>query len=133
MPRREFSKSVYAQIVHRATNDAGHIVCEGCGLVLGRKPWHVDHTKPDGLEIDKSRKLTAGEGKLLGVECCHKPKTKNDVAVISKAKAVEAKHLGITRSKQTMQSRGFAKPEKSASRVTKQPLPPRPLYTQEQT
>lgn len=70
MARREFTKAVYAQIVHRASV-SGQIACEGCGLVLGKKPYHVDHTIADGLQIDKSRKLTADDGKLLGVECCH--------------------------------------------------------------
>jgi hypothetical protein len=95
MPRREFTRDVYAKIVHRATNADGHVICEGCGLVLGKKPYHVDHTKPDGLEVDKSRKLTVDDGKVLGVECCHAPKTKRDVADIARAKRREAKHLGI--------------------------------------
>ena len=44
MPRREFSKSVYAQIVKRAMLPSGEIACEGCGLILGKKKYHVDHT-----------------------------------------------------------------------------------------
>ncbi|GGD43056.1 hypothetical protein [Aureimonas glaciei] len=96
MARREFTPMVYAQIVHRASNAQGRLTCEGCGLVLGRKAYHVDHTKPDGLEVDKTRKLTAEDGKVLGVECCHKPKTKTDVAQIAEAKRREAKHLGMT-------------------------------------
>ena len=120
MPRREFTRDVYAQIVKRATNAAGHVVCEGCGMVLGKKKWHVDHTKPDALEIDKSRKLTAADGKLLGVECCHAPKTKRDVAIISKAKAVEAKHLGIKAKKAPIHSAGFPKSPKA----DKLPVPP---------
>ena len=99
MGRREFTASVYAQIVKRAMLPTGEIACEGCGLVLGKRPYHVDHTKPDGLEIDRSRKLTADDGKLLGVECCHAPKTKQDVADIAEAKRREAKHLGIKRPK----------------------------------
>lgn len=97
--RREFTATVYAQIVKRAMLPTGEIACEGCGLVLGKRPYHVDHTKPDGLEVDKSRKLTADDGKLLGVECCHAPKTKQDVADIAEAKRREAKHLGIKRPK----------------------------------
>ena len=95
MARREFTRDVYAKIVHRATNDAGHVVCEGCGLVLGKRPYHVDHKKADGLEVDKSRKLPPDDGQLLGVECCHDPKTKIDVAMIARAKRREAKDLGI--------------------------------------
>lgn len=94
MARREFTRDVYAQIVHRAMR-GGEICCEGCGLVLGKKPYHVDHTKPDALEVDKRRKLTAEDGRLLGVECCHAPKTKQDVKVIAEAKRREARYLGL--------------------------------------
>lgn len=94
MDRREFTKPVKAEILRRA-NASGQIVCEGCGLVLGAKRWHIDHTVPDALAIDKSRPLTAADGKLLGVECCHAPKTAKDVGVIAKAKRVEARFLGI--------------------------------------
>lgn len=126
MARREFTRDVYAQIVKRAMNAAGQIVCEGCGLVLGKKPYHVDHTIPDALAIDKKRKLTADEGKLLGVECCHAPKTKQDVKVIAHAKRAEAKHLGIKSKKQPIPSAGF--PKKPRKHAGRQPLPPRPMF-----
>lgn len=126
MARREFTASVYAQIVKRAMLPTGEIACEGCGLVLGKRPYHVDHTKADGLEIDKSRKLTADDGKLLGVECCHAPKTKQDVADIAEAKRREAKHLGIKRPKGRIPS-----PPKSPKPATKQSLPPRILFQEE--
>ena len=115
MARREFTAPVYAQIVKRAMLPTGEIACEGCGLVLGKRPYHVDHTKPDGLEIDKSRKLTADDGKLLGVECCHAPKTKQDVADIAEAKRREAKHLGIKRAKGRIPSP--PKPSKPAPKL----------------
>jgi len=94
MARREFSKSVYADIVKRAINANGFIVCEGCGNVLRYKKYHIDHTIPDALIVEK-RKLTADDGKLLGVECCHAPKTKVDVKNIAEAKRREARHIGI--------------------------------------
>jgi hypothetical protein len=129
MARREFTRTVYAQIVHRATV-AGQIACEGCGLILGKKKYHVDHTIADALQIDKARKLTADDGKLLGVECCHAPKTKIDVAVIAEAKRREAKFHGFSRPKQTIPGRGFPKPEKAA-KPAKNELPRRSLYRQE--
>lgn len=95
MARLEFPKEVYKQIVRRAMLPTGEIACEGCGLVLGKKPYHVDHTIPDALFLDKKRKLTAADGKCLGVECCHAPKTKVDVANIAEAKRREAKDLGM--------------------------------------
>ena len=135
MPRREFSKSVYAQIVKRAMLPSGEIACEGCGLILGKKKYHVDHTIADALQIDKSRKLTAEDGKLLGVECCHAPKTKVDVAVIAEAKRREAKHLGIIRPAQKIRSAPFPKSEKAAKRDQNKGLPPlgyRKLYRETQ-
>ncbi|MFC0246834.1 hypothetical protein ACFOLL_13175 [Falsochrobactrum ovis] len=119
MARREFSKKVYAEIVKRAMLPNGEIACEGCGLILGKKPYHVDHIKPDALEIDKSQRLTAKDGQLLGVECCHKPKTKQDIAVIAEAKRREEKHLGMKRPTSKLATK-----DKSPKRLNKQ-LPPR--------
>jgi hypothetical protein len=134
--RREFTKPVYALIVKRAMLPNGEIACEGCGLVLGKKPYHVDHTIADALQIDKTRKLTVDDGKLLGVDCCHKPKTVNDVAVIAEAKRREAKHLGIPKAKaKPIRSACFPQPEKTAHRQPKDflpPLQPRQLYREEQ-
>lgn len=105
MSRREFTRTVKAQIVHRAMTSDGLIACEGCGLILAGKRYEIDHTVPDAMQIDKSEKLTAADGKLLGAECCHKPKTKQDKGVIAKAKRREEKHLGFK-----SKSRGFQRP-----------------------
>lgn len=98
--RREFPDKVRGQIVHRAMNERGLPVCEGCGLVLAAKKYHIDHTIPDALYLDKSRPLTAEDGKLLGVACCHAPKTVCDVGVIAKVKRIDLKNTGaFTRSR----------------------------------
>lgn len=128
MPRREFSTQVYAQIVRRAMNADGQIVCEGCGLPLGKKPYHVDHTIPDALYLDKSRKLTAADGKLLGVQCCHAPKTRVDQGDIAKAKRREARHHGFMAPKTKIKSAGF--PRTKEPRAPKQMPPARNLYTE---
>ncbi|MFT2213968.1 hypothetical protein ACLJYM_18950 [Rhizobium giardinii] len=90
----------------------GEIACEACGLIPGKN--HFDHTIADGLQIDKSRRLTADDGKLLGAECRHAPKAKVDVAVIAEAKRREAKFHDFSRPKQTVKSPGLAKSEKAA-------------------
>lgn len=127
MARRNFTKPVMAQIVKRAMTPDGQIACEGCGLVLGRKPYEIDHTIPDALIVEK-RKLTADDGKLLGRKCCHDPKTRGqDVPAIAKAKRAEARNLGITRPKQSIRSAPFPKTEKP-ERISKQELPRRALY-----
>jgi hypothetical protein len=103
--RREFSKRQKAEIVHRAMNAAGRITCEGCGQVLGHKPYEIDHTIPEALVLDKTKPLTIAEGKLLGKECCHRGgKTAKDVGDIARAVRREAKHLGIKK------PGGFRKP-----------------------
>lgn len=94
--RREFPRRIRAEIVLRATNAAGLLCCEGCGLVLGKKPYEVDHTLPEALVMDKSRKLTAADGKLLGKACCHAPKTADDIGRIRKADRQRDKHTGAT-------------------------------------
>lgn len=121
--RREFPKPVYMQIVRRAMLPTGEIACEGCGLVLGKKPYHVDHTIPDALFLDKTRKLTADDGKLLGGACCHAPKTKIDVAVIAEAKRREAKHTGVKRAKSKL-----AAPPKQPKTSRHQALQPRAMF-----
>lgn len=95
MMRREFAARVRAEIVKRAMNERGVVTCEGCSLVLGKKPYQIDHTIPDALYLDKSRPLTAADGKLLGWDCCHKPKTAIDQGDIARAVRREARSLGI--------------------------------------
>lgn len=129
MPRREFSKKVRLEIVKRAMLPSGEVACEGCGLILGGKPYEIDHTIPEAMVTDRSRKLTAEDGKLLGKGCCHAEKTrKRDVPAIAEAKRREAKNLRVTTRKQAIRSAPFPKSEKAAKRPEKKPLPPRPLY-----
>lgn len=96
-PRREFSPSVRDEIIERSKNERGQICCEGCSLVLGAKRWDIDHTIPEAMVMDKSRPLTKDDGKLLGLACCHKPKTAQDVKAIAKAKRRSRKHNGDRR------------------------------------
>lgn len=97
MSRREFSRKVRFEIIKRASDEKRGLICEGCGLVLGSKPWHLDHTVPDALAVDKSAPLTAADGKLLGWDCCHKPKTAKDQGDIAKSSRRFAKHRGDRR------------------------------------
>lgn len=129
MARREFSKSVMAEIVRRALHPKQGIICEGCGLALGKKPYNIDHTIPDAMFLDKTRKLTADDGKLLGKACCHDPKTHGvDIPAIAKVKRIEAKHTGITKPKGDIPGKGFAQSDKAAKRATRPSLPPRQLF-----
>ncbi len=95
MKRREFPKRIKAQIVHRAMTPNGNVKCEGCGAILGMKRYEIDHTIAEGLVIDKTKPLTKEDGRLLGLECCHKPKTVKDKGDIARAVRRSAKHAGI--------------------------------------
>jgi hypothetical protein len=98
LSRREFTGKVKGEIVLRATNAAGVVCCEGCGLPLGKKPYNIDHTIADALVLDKRRPLTVDDGKLLGKACCHDPKTHGeDIPAIAQAKRREAKDKGYAR------------------------------------
>ena len=56
--RREFSRKQRAEIILRATGPDGVIVCEGCGLRLGKKPFEIDHIIAEALIVDKSAPLS---------------------------------------------------------------------------
>lgn len=98
MTRREFSKAMKAEMLRRAMDEKGRVYCEGCGMDVTGKPIEFDHTIPEALILDKSRPLTADDGKLLGQKCCHRSpggKTAQDVANIARAKRREAAHGGF--------------------------------------
>jgi hypothetical protein len=95
--RREFSRKLRREIVDRARNADGNIVCEGCGLVLGRKPYEIDHIIPEALIVNNAPPLTATDGQLLGKACCHRGgnnKTASDVRVIRKSDRQRDKSSG---------------------------------------
>ena len=106
MARREFMKAVKVQIIKRAIGSSGFAHCEACGQSTHGR-FAIDHINPDGMQIDKSKPLTAADGQLLCLPC-HDEKTKSDVSDIAKAKRVEAAHLGA----KPPAPRGFAKVSK---------------------
>ncbi len=120
MARREFSKPVKVEIISRCKVETG-FRCENCGLIVAS--GEIDHTDADALQIDKTRKLTADDGKFLCLPC-HRDKTRNDVRTIAKVKRIEAKHMGVSRPKAKIRSRGFQRKE----RTPKSSLPPRQIY-----
>lgn len=109
MSRREFTRNQREQIVERSKRN-GLICCEGCGLVLGEKPYEIDHIIAEALRpaIDKQKPITIAEGQLLGKDCCHRGengKTNKDVAQIAKAKRQYNRANGLkTRAKQRIPS-----------------------------
>lgn len=103
--RREFSRTVKSEILHRCKTPTG-FRCEGCGAIV--TSGEIDHIIAEELVIDKSQKLTAADGQFLCDDCHRRIKTPADQGIIAKAKRQEAAHLGITRPKPKIKSPGFA-------------------------
>jgi transcription initiation factor TFIIIB Brf1 subunit/transcription initiation factor TFIIB len=134
MKRNNFSRPVINEIVDRATDSAGNIVCEGCGLVLKGRAYQIDHTIAQALRDGrvKPKKLTAEDGKLLGLECCHKPKTKDDIGKIRKADRQKSAQNHSKRKKSPpLKNANNLKVEKKTPKIDKSALPalkPRSLF-----
>lgn len=133
MARREFTRNQREQIVERSKNADRQICCEGCGQVLGAKPYEIDHIIAEALrpEADKQNRITIAEGQLLGKSCCHRGedgKTRKDVKKIAEAKRQYNRANGLKRPTQTIRSAPFPQSEKAAKRQPKQALAPRQLF-----
>jgi len=125
--RREFSRAVKAEIMLRCKTPTG-FRCEMCSAVV--QSGEIDHTIAEALIVDKSKKLTAKDGKFLCLPCHQGPdgKTPKDKAAIAKAKRCEAQALGIKReTPRPIQSAPFPASGKTP-RIVKTPLKPRELY-----
>jgi hypothetical protein len=111
--RMEIPKSIKLEVWKRAGGQTkAGVSCEGCGLRLGKKKFDYDHTKPEWLQTAtraEREKLTAKDVKLLGVECCHKPKTAIEAGERAKDYAVMEKEARVRpRSKRGFRGwRGF--------------------------
>ena len=120
MTRRNFTKAIIVARIKASTRD-GVVYCDLCGLPC--RKWEIDHIRADGLLGEP----TFDNSRLLCVPC-HKDKTASDVKAISKAKRVEAKHIGAVLPKAKIKSRGFQKKE----RKEKISLPPRRMMYEDQ-
>jgi 5-methylcytosine-specific restriction endonuclease McrA len=120
MARRNFTKAIIVARIKASTKD-GVVYCDLCSLPC--RKWEVDHIRADGLLGEP----TFDNSRLLCVPC-HKEKTLSDVKAISKAKRVEARHLGAAQPKKKIQSRGFQKKEPKE----KIPFPPRRMMFEDQ-
>lgn len=135
MARREFTKPTKREALKRS-----QMRCEAVGAMYNlpaNKRCNAPLDKGvefDHIVLDANSKDNSLENCACVCIPCHRWKTAHhDIPMAAKTVRVQDKHRGIKLEGPKLKSRGFAKPEKSASRVTKQPLPPRPLYTQEQT
>lgn len=107
MGRREFSQAVKVEIARRAAIEINGWLagrrCENCGCdTKGSFEFH--HLREDGLEVDKSRKLTAADGALWCIPCHDDHTRRFSTPAVAKAKRREAKHLGVKK-KATMARR----------------------------
>ena len=114
MARRSFSKKDRARIFASANG-----VCHLCnGAITVGEAWEIEHIVAYALTRDNS-----DENLRPAHKRCHEVKTRQeDVPAIAKAKRREAKHTGAARSKQSIRSAPFPKPDKP-ERITKQQAP----------
>ncbi|MEV5054633.1 hypothetical protein MRBLRH13_000214 [Agrobacterium radiobacter] len=127
MSRREFTPTQRREIVSRSKNADGFICCEGCGQVLGAKPYEIDHIIPEGLrpEADKQRKITIVEGQLLGKDCCHRGengKTKKDQKQIAKSNRQFDSSQGLKRPKQKIPTNNSLRTRQPKKAVVYRPV-----------
>lgn len=98
MKRLEFSKDVRLEIFRRA-GGPGKICCEGCGLSLMGKPFEYDHQvecwEMEDIEHGYRPPLTADDGKLLGKDCCHTPKTSKKAGERAHGKRIVENAAGV--------------------------------------
>ncbi|NTG48628.1 HNH endonuclease [Agrobacterium rhizogenes] len=120
--RLEFNRKTKAAIIARAAGQ-----CEKCRAVLKPGEGEVDHVLPCAL----GGKPTVANGRLI-CRACHKEKTAADIRQIRKSDRQRDKASGAVRPAGKIKSAGFPRTEKSVKRQTKQPLPPRQLYREEQ-
>lgn len=91
-----------------------------CSLSLGVQ---YDHDVPDQLGGDNSLENC----RAVCIQC-HKIKTRGDIQQIRKSDRQRDKRSGVIRPAGKIKSPGFAKSEKAERRMSKPPLPPRPLF-----
>lgn len=97
LERRNFSRAHKGEMIRRASDEKGIIRCERCKKDLTGQDIEFDHTIAENLILDKTRKLTAADGKLLGKWCCHRGpdgKTAQDREAIDRAKRLELGRAG---------------------------------------
>ena len=111
MRRREFSKAVKVEIIKRAKNDcrpgSGVAGCEKCGCAT--VSFEIHHLREDGLEVDKSKPLTAADGALWCKPCHDEHTRKFSTPAVALAKRQEAASLGAeSPNKQKIQTKAKA-------------------------
>lgn len=129
--RKEIPKSIKLQVLIRAggpenprcegTRDDG----ERCNLPLKGKRFDFDHSWPEWLRTTPKKQrppITVDDVKLLGWDCCHKPKTAREAGERAKDYAVFEKHHGI-RSPRKSRPMPFGRDSKLKKKITGEIVP----------
>lgn len=132
--RREFSKTTKREALKRSG-----MVCEAIGKMYGldegqRCNAPLSHgVQYDHIVLDANSKDNSLENCAAVCIKCHDWKTRHhDVPMAAKTVRMQDKANRITRASKPIPGRGFPTTEKAAKRQTKEALPPRQLYRQEQ-
>lgn len=129
--RQEIPKAVKLQVLIRAGGPEAPR-CEGtrddgqrCNLPLKGKRFHFDHTTPEWLRTTPKEQrppITAADCKLLGWDCCHKPKTAREATERAKDYAVFEKH-NLIRTPRKSRPMPFGRDSKFKKKLTGEIIP----------
>jgi 5-methylcytosine-specific restriction protein A len=87
-----------------------------CGRIVIGEAWDISHEIALELGGDDS-----GSNLRVAHRKCHRGHTsEKDIPAIARAKRIERKHIGITKSKRSIASRGFQRSERMKEKTTKQ-------------
>jgi hypothetical protein len=98
--QKEVFKRVYDQTrtKRRPDGDLLFMRCEGCGEVLGTKKAQYDHIHPEvfnAMHPNERPPITAKDVMRLGLDCCHKPKSKLEVKIKAKTERLARAVAGL--------------------------------------
>lgn len=73
--------------------------CQGCGLDLSDQAWDADHVVALINWIGEGHGNQETNLQVLGLKCCHRPKTKQDMKIKWQTSRKVRRHAGIKRTR----------------------------------
>jgi 5-methylcytosine-specific restriction protein A len=73
--------------------------CQGCGLDLSDQAWDADHVVALINWAGEGHGNTETNLQVLGLKCCHRPKTKQDMKIKWQTSRKVRHHAGIKRTR----------------------------------
>ncbi len=86
--------------------------CRGCGVNLSDQAWDVDHIIALINWIGEDHGNRESNLQVLGLKCCHRPKTREDMRLKHQTSRRIRRHTGIKRPRNPMQGSKGSKLQK---------------------